>query len=138
MNKSAYRAKNVVFLLPLLVFMLGCGLSGRPVSIKISEIGTCYDYDRASNKPIDITDEFPSDTDQITVYFYTETNLQAEVTYRWFFENELIAEYHAPLEQGYNFGWITPKDTWPEGEYKVEILLAEVTLRSTSFQVVSP
>ena len=130
--------KKGVLSLLILIFTLGCSLSGQPVSVTISEIGTCGDYDKINNEPVNIADEFLSSDSQITVYFYTETNLQAEITYRWFFEDDLIAEYQAPLEKGYNFGWIIPKETFPVGEYKVDILLGQVVLRSTAFRVVSP
>jgi len=138
MNSDVCQARAIALFLLLLTFISGCGLRGRPVTVTISEIGTCTDFDRTSKEPTGRTDEFPPDTNQLMVYFYAKTNLEAEVTYRWFFENDLIAQYALPLDQGYNFSWINAEDTFPEGEYKVEILLGQSTLRSTSFRVISP
>ena len=87
---------------------------------------------------ISVTDEFPPDTNQLMVYFYAKTNLKTEVTYCWFSEDDPIAEYTAPLDQGYNFSWVNVEDVFPEGEYRVEILLGQSMLRSTSFRVLSP
>jgi hypothetical protein len=141
MEDKAHWIKMMRVLIPAMVvfaLILGCNLSGRPVSVTISEIGTCADYDTTSHEPIGITQEFAPNSEKIAVYFYTDTNLDTEVTYRWFLENERIVEYKAPLDQGYNFGWIMPEGAFPEGEYRVEILLGQVTLRSTTFRVVSP
>ena len=138
MNSDVYQKKIVALFLLLLTFLSGCGLRGRPVAVTISEIGTCTDYDRTSKEPIGRTDELPPDTNQLMVYFYAKTNLKTEVTYRWFCEDDPIAEYTAPLDQGYNFSWINVEDVFPEGEYRVEILLDQSMLRSTSFRVLSP
>ncbi len=135
MDKKDQLRDVTIALSLMLVLALGCGLSGQPIGVTISEIGTCHDYNKTTQKPIDIATQFAPDVDQITVYFYAETNTQADATYRWWFGDELIAEYDAPLVQGYNFGWVTPKDLFPEGEYRVDILLGPVTLRSTSFRV---
>lgn len=139
MHERFLCSKGFVSLLLLLIPIIGCTLpSGHPVSVTISEIGACTDYDRTSKEPIGITEEFSPTADQICVFFYAKTNLETEITYRWLFEEDLIAEYRAPLDEGYNFGWITPRDTFPEGDYRVEILLDQSTLQSTSFRVVFP
>ncbi len=141
MGNEVYWINRIgAFILAIAVFVLtlGCGLSGRPIGVTISEIGTCADYDKTSHEPIGITNEFAPDSERIAVYFFADTNLDTDVTYRWFLENEQIVEYKAPLDQGYNFGWIMLEEAFPEGEYRVEILLGQVTLRSTTFRVISP
>jgi hypothetical protein len=134
---KAYRVRRFVALACLLSVAIGCGLSGKPISVTVSEIGTCTDYDRTTKEPIGITDEYSPDAEQMMVYFYVKTNLEANVTYRWFLGEEKIAEFETPLDEGYNYGWIVrkPDEEWPKGEYRVEILLAGTLLRETTLQV---
>jgi hypothetical protein len=135
--QRAHRFRGCIAVVFLLGAAVSCGLSGKPISVTVSEIGTCADYDKTTKEPIGITDEYPADTEQLMVYFYTKTNLEANVTYRWFLGEETIAEFEVPLDEGYNYGWIVrrPNEEWPEGEYRVEILLAGTLLRETTFRV---
>jgi hypothetical protein len=138
MSKGISVMAGFVFGFCLVVVGSGCNLSVEPVSVTVTEIGTCTDYDRSTKQPIGVTSEFRPDAEQIMVYFYAKTNLEAEVTYRWYLESDAVVEFEVPLDPGYNFGWIGSTDTFPEGNYTVEILLDEGLLRSTTFRVVAP
>jgi len=125
-----------ISLLALHLFLLsGCFLSGQLVTVTIPEIGTSASYDPATKKPVGITDEFLSTAPQITVYFVAKTTVEMDVTYSWYHEGTLIAEFTVPLDQGYNFGWITPKEGWPVGDYKVEVGSGTLLYRDVSFRV---
>ena len=34
-----------------LLGVIGCGLSAKPISVTVSEIGTCTDYDKTTKEP---------------------------------------------------------------------------------------
>lgn len=128
---------EILFLLLCFIVLNGCIPLGRVVTVTIPEIGTSVTYDPETLRPIDITDEFPTTTPQLTVYFSARTDMELEITYRWYHEGSLIAEFTVPLDKGVNnFAWLNSKEPFPAGDYRVEIVSGTMVLREVTFRVV--
>ena len=132
-------SRKLAFAIACAMLLLACVAS--PTAIKVSEIGSCKDFDPATQAPIDIGDSFTSDSRKVVIYFKVETNVRTTVVARWFHENRSIAEYAIQLVQGYNISWIGLNEgqALPIGEYHVDIVLDDqITLRTTKFRVTPP
>jgi len=88
--------------------------------------------------PVDITSQFsPTDTFYCAVRVAgAERNV--EIVARWYFGDALISETPYTTETagtGYVAFELTNQQPWPEGLYRVEVVSADVVMRSAEFRV---
>lgn len=125
----------------VLLISLGCCVeikSCQPITVSISETGTCRGYDEENWAPVGITDTFSVNDERIYLYFYLEANVEVSLSYRWYHESELVYIRQAsPNTEGYNFSWTSPKEgeQFLAGNHRVEVLLGNSVLEATEFRV---
>jgi len=129
---------SVLLVIAVLGFgILACTGGGEP---SVDEAVTARSLDD-EYKPVEETTEFYPDE---TFYCSAEvSNLEkgAKVKAEWFFGEEFLGEYTYTAEEG-GSGYVgfnlTPEETWPMGDYKVEVYLEEELARTVTFSVVPP
>jgi len=88
--------------------------------------------------PVDVTSQFaPADAFYCVVQV-ANAGRDTEIIARWYFGSSLISEAVYVTEEqgtGYVAFELTNQQPWPEGLYRVEILSADVVLRSVEFWV---
>lgn len=134
------RKSLLSFLLAIAILgfsLLACAGGGKP-SVDEAVMARSLDDDY---KPLEETTEFYPDE---TFYCSAKvSNLEkgTKVKAKWFYGEEFIDEYTYTTEEsgsGYVGFHVTPEETWPIGDYKVEIYLEGELVETLAFSVVPP
>jgi hypothetical protein len=88
--------------------------------------------------PLDLTSRFSPDDTFYCVVQVSNAERATEILARWFYRDDLIREEAYTTEAsgtGYVAFELSSQQSWPEGQYRVEILSAGVLLRTVEFRV---
>ena len=128
---------SVLLVIAVLGFsILACTVGGEP-SVDEAVVARSLDDEY---KPVEETTEFYPDETFHCSAKVSNLEKEAKVKANWFYGEELVGEYTYTTEEGgsgYVGFYLTPEETWPIGDYKVEVYLEEEA-KTVSFSVVPP
>jgi hypothetical protein len=108
----------------------------EPIAATVTELSTCTGVDE-NGAPSEITTIFSPDTERIFVCGYLEAFQPIDIDIHWYYEDELVFQQNGKSLTGQFFSFVEPgkTDTFPEGNYRIDILIGGVVAKSTEFRV---
>jgi len=143
-NRMILMAIVVVSILCVLAIVFCCIL-GFPVRCTpllfggIDDAGLCSGPG-PDGEPQGVTNVFPPTAERIYVYVRMRSNTWMNLQFRWYYQDRLVATSTQRHDPGLSYAWMqrAPDQVFPEGKYRVEILLGEWVEKTLNFQVRTP
>ncbi len=131
-NKFKMRFLGLVFI----VFVLGCSFTNinvEPIAATVTELSACNE----NGESIDV---FLPEKAGIFVCGYVQTLQPVDINIYWYYEDELVFQQIGENIDGDFYSFVQPGkvETFPEGNYRIDILIGGVVAESTEFRVKQP
>jgi hypothetical protein len=134
---SKHRKLFPLLIIPLLP-LLSC-TSSLPLSVTIRELSACKGWDR-TGKPVGISRTFLPDEERIYACGRLETNdPPITLVVHWSYEGKPIFREIVYDVDNYFYSSIgSTGDTFPEGVYKIEVVVGKDHMQQVEFRVEQP
>ncbi|MEW5959068.1 MAG: hypothetical protein AB1801_15155 [Chloroflexota bacterium] len=111
----------------------------EPIGATVKELSVCKGADEIG-KPVGVSKVFSPEEERIFACGYLETLQPIDIDIQWYYKNELVFRQTGKDIKGYFYYFIRPEkiDAFPEGAYRIDVLIGGVVAESTEFRVEQP
>jgi len=147
----AAKKKRVILIAAVAVIILCalaivfCCILGFPVRLSpilfggIEDAGLCLGPG-PDGQPQEVTNVFPPTAERIYVYVRLNSNTWMNLQFRWYYQDQLVITSTQRHDPGLSYAWLqrAPGQVFPEGDYRVEIVVGNSVEKTLNFQVRTP